>query len=182
MRAPFSPAIVCLLLTSSVFAAASPEVWLDVPFIPQEKNGCGAAVIAMVLQYWHREQGLPAAEDARAIHSALYSRDVRGVYSSALERYIRSRGFRTFVFKGTWDDLSSHLRKGRPLIVALKSGRNDLHYVVATGLDSQQNLVVKHDPAGRRLMKQHRTDFEREWRGADNWTLLALPDVQSAAR
>jgi predicted double-glycine peptidase len=182
MAVPLSPAIIGLLLTSAVLAAEASGVWLDVPFVPQEKNGCGAAVIAMVLQYWNREQGRPADVDANVIHRDLYSRDARGVYASDLERYVQSRGFRTFVFKGTWEDLDSHLRKGRPVVVALRSGRNDLHYVVATGLDSRQNLVLKHDPAGRKLMKQHRTEFERQWRGANSWTLLALPDDSSPAR
>ena len=86
------------------------------------------------------------------------------------------------MFKGNWEDLESHLQKGRPLIVALRSGRDDLHYVVTTGLDPQQSLLLKHDPAGRKLMKQHRTEFESQWRGANNWTLLALPDDSSALR
>jgi len=28
-------------------------LWLDVPYIHQEKDGCGAASLAMVLRYWH---------------------------------------------------------------------------------------------------------------------------------
>src|ERR1043165_5812507 len=32
-------------------------VWLDVPFIKQEKDGCGAASIAMVMQYWLKTRG-----------------------------------------------------------------------------------------------------------------------------
>lgn len=181
MAVPVSAAILGVLLTSAASAQGS-GVWLDVPFVPQEKNGCGAAVIAMVLQYWNRAQGQPTDIDPKMIHRDLYSHDARGVYASDLQRYIQSRGFRTFVFEGTWEDLDSHLQKGRPLVVALKSGRNDLHYVVATGLNSQQNLILKHDPAGRKLMKQHRTDFERQWRGANSWTLLALPDDSSALR
>jgi ABC-type bacteriocin/lantibiotic exporter with double-glycine peptidase domain len=182
MAVALSPAILGLLLTSTAFAEQSSGVWLDVPFVAQEKNGCGAAVIAMVMTYWQREQGKPTDIDAKAIHLELYSEDARGVYASAMERYFRNQGFRTFAFKGAWGDLNSHLQKGRPLIVALRSGRDDLHYVVATGLDSQQNLLLKHDPAGRKLMKQHRAKFESQWRGANNWTLLALPDDSSTMR
>ena len=153
-------------------AGAAAEVSLDVPFAAQEKNGCGAASIAMVMQYWR-----PGAEiDARAIHRELSSDRARGVYASELQRYARSRGFRTFAFRGEWADVENHLRKGRPLIVALKAGGDDLHYVVATGFDSEKDLVIKHDPAGRKLMKQHRGEFESQWRGAGNWTLLVLPE------
>ncbi len=35
-----------------ILMAADPAgIWLDVPFIAQEKDGCGAASIAMVMQY-----------------------------------------------------------------------------------------------------------------------------------
>ena len=72
MAVPFSRAIIGLLLTSVAFADEPAEVLLDVPFVAQEKNGCGAAVIAMVMQYWQREQGKPADIDVKAIHLKLY--------------------------------------------------------------------------------------------------------------
>ena len=40
---PQGLAVVCLC--GIVFAAQSSGVWLDVPFVRQEKDGCGAAVI-----------------------------------------------------------------------------------------------------------------------------------------
>jgi ABC-type bacteriocin/lantibiotic exporter with double-glycine peptidase domain len=149
---------------------------LDVPFVKQEKNGCGAASIAMVMQYWQALEGGPATPSAETIQSTLYSRRARGIYASDLEQYLRQHGFRTFAIRGEWSDLGQHLENGRPLIVALKSGRDDLHFVVVTGMDRQQEIVLKHDPAVRKLIQQHRSDFEREWKAAGNWTLLALPE------
>ncbi|MFB3825759.1 MAG: C39 family peptidase [Bryobacteraceae bacterium] len=147
--------------------AAQPGVWLDVPFVPQEKNGCGAASIAMVMRYWQ------APADAVEIQRALYSREARGIFASAMERYLREHGFRAFAVRGQWDDLKQHLEKGRPLIVALKPGRGDPHYVVVAGLES--GTVLKNDPAERKLLRQHRTDFEKQWKAAGNWMLLAVP-------
>jgi hypothetical protein len=92
-----------------------------------------------------------------------------------MERYFNRQGFQTFAISGEWGDLEQHLRKGRPPIVALKTGASDLHYVVITGLDPQENVVLKHDAAVRPLGKQHRADFEKQWKGAGNWMLLALP-------
>ncbi len=162
-----------------VLAAAPPGIWLDVPFVKQEKDGCGAASIAMVMQYWLRQQGQPAdgSADAAEIQRALFSRQAHGVYASDLERYFQQRGYRTFAFQGEWTDLKQHLEKGRPLIVALKpaSGNAPLHYVVVTGLEWQQGLVLVNDPAQRKLLKQDRPSFERGWSAAGKWTLLALP-------
>src|SRR5450631_1122815 len=115
-------AMVWLGLCGLVVAAGLPGVWLDVPFVKQEKDGCGAASIAMVMQYWRQKQGQPVAEDAGAVYiqKMLYSSEGHGIYASDLEHYFQRRGFRTFSFRGDWSDLKQHLEKGRPLIVALK--------------------------------------------------------------
>ena len=171
---------------SALLAAATPSgIWLDVPFVKQEKNGCGAASIAMVMQYWLLQRGETAlaagnAVNAPAIQRALYSKVGHGIYASDLEQYFQQRGFRTFAFRGAWADLKQHLEKGRPLIVALKPASGAaLHYVVVTGLDWESKLVVVNDPAQRKLLKQDQASFEREWSAAGKWTLLALPQPEA---
>jgi ABC-type bacteriocin/lantibiotic exporter with double-glycine peptidase domain len=162
--------------------AGPAELWLDVPFVKQEKNGCGAASIAMVMQYWLREQGRPtdgSAANAIEIQRALYDPGANGIYASAMERYFRQHGFRTFSFRGEWSDLHQHIVKGRPLIVALKSAgaAGSLHYVVVAGLDKDRELLLLNDPAQRKLLKQDRSGFEKQWSATGNWTLLALPQT-----
>ena len=163
-----------------LLAAGLPGVWLDVPFVKQEKDGCGAASMAMVMQYWQAQQGQPAndASDASQIQRTLYSAKAHGIYASDMERYLQEKGFRTFTIRGEWEDLKQHLEKGRPLIVALKpvSG-GALHYVVVTGAGPE--MVMVNDPAQRKLLQQDQSSFEREWSAAGKWTLLALPQTQS---
>jgi len=156
-------------------------VWLDVPFVRQEKNACGAASAAMVMRYWQQQMGRPAVADAKEIERVLYSPQERGIHAADLERYLKGQGYQTFAFQGTWEDLREHLGKGRPLIVALKTGRDDLHYVVVAGLDWQQDLLLKNDPAERKLLKQSRASFEKEWKAAAHWMLLAVPQQDGPA-
>jgi uncharacterized protein YvpB len=63
------------------------------------------------------------------------------------------------------------------LIVALKpSGVNaPLHYVVVAGLDWERGHLLLNDPAQRKLLKQDRSVFEKQWSATRKWTLLALP-------
>src|SRR4051812_8353430 len=100
--------------------AAASGVWLDVPFVPQRDEGCGSASIAMVMQYWLKQQGRTpdAGAEEPAIYRALYSKQAGGIYASDLEAYLQGQGFRTFAFRATWSDLQQHLEKGRPLIAA----------------------------------------------------------------
>jgi ABC-type bacteriocin/lantibiotic exporter with double-glycine peptidase domain len=173
---------VVLCLCASVCAAAGGGIWLDVPFVSQQKDGCGAASVAMLMHYWQHQQGHDTTPDSDSdqILKTLYSSHAHGIYASDLEKYLQQHGFRTFAFRGDWSDLKNHLEKGRPLLVALKPPGNDvpLHFVVVTGLDWQQELVLKNDPAERKLLKQDRSSFEKEWNAAANWTLLAVPQPQ----
>jgi predicted double-glycine peptidase len=174
--------VITLLACCGVLLAADPGgVWIDVPFVKQERDGCGAASIAMVMQYWLKQQGsaITASADAARIQRALYSSKARGIYASDLERYLQQHGFRTFAFAGTWEALNQHLAKGRPLIVATKpASKRTLHYVVVAGLDEQQAMVMVNDPAVRKLLQWDRPTFEKQWRAAGNWMLLAVPQLR----
>src|SRR5215472_15656690 len=144
-------AVLCLC--AATLATQSSGEWLDVPFVKQEKDGCGAASIAMVMQYWRNQPGgrQEDGSDPADIQRAIYSSQAHGIYTSDMERYFQEHGFRTYSFRGAWDDLQQHVAKGRPLIVALKPlpAEKTLHYVVVVGLDWQQNVVLVNDAAQR---------------------------------
>ena len=176
--------LVLLYASGWVRAGEPPGAWLDVPFVKQQKNGCGAASVAMVMQYWQRQRGKSAdpSSDAERIQRALYSSQARGIYASDLEHYLAQRGFQTFAFAGTLNDLRQHLEKGRPLIVALKpSRRAPRHYVVVAGLDSERGAILLNDPAERKLRKREQAGFEKEWKDAGHWMLLAVPQSEGAS-
>ena len=170
-------ALLCLV--GLVSAGGPPTIWLDVPFVKQEKGGCGAASVAMVIEYWFDKQGHTAGDSADPAHirNRLYSRAAGGIYGAAMANYFRERNFRTFTFRGKWSDLEQQLSKGRPLILMLKPEHHaPLHYVVMTGLDPGERLVEINDPAQRKLLKVDWSSFEKSWNAAGNWTLLAVPE------
>ena len=138
-------------------------LWIDVPFVKQAKNGCGAASVAMVLKYWRPDPVEPLLVFPDA--------EQKGIYASTITRFFERHNFFSFAFPGIFFDLQEHLSKGRPLIVALQHDR--LHYVVAVGLD--ESFVLLNDPADRKLRKMERALFASRWKAAGNWTLLAVP-------
>jgi len=172
---------VCLaILAAACLArgAGPPGVWLDVPFAAQQKNGCGAASLTMVMQYWENQRGEPDAriESEATIERALDSH-ARGVANSTMETFLTANGYRAFAFAGSWGDLRENLNKGRPLIIALgpNGATKPLHYVVVTGMDWVHDFVFVNDPAQRKLMRVAWSEFEAEWKATGNWTLLAVP-------
>ena len=171
-----------LILSTALGAQAPGAVWIDVPFVPQPHDGCGAAAILMVIEYWAHQQGTenPPVSDVAAIQQQLYSPQDHGISSGQMQRYFQQHGFRAFALNGQWNDLAEQLEKGRPLIAALRPrGQSELHYVVLDGVDSAHNLVTMNDPAQRKLLTEKRSSFEKEWSAAHNWILLAVPAPQS---
>jgi ABC-type bacteriocin/lantibiotic exporter with double-glycine peptidase domain len=161
-----------LILTASI-------LWIDVPFVRQTEQGCGAASIAMVMQYWSTK-GHPvshSAMDVAGIMNRLYSKDAAGIRANDVENYFSEHGFRALVFSGKISDFAHHIKKGRPLIAALetKGKPGQFHYLVVVGIDSKQELILVNDPSERKLMKMRLPDFEQRQRATENWTLLAVP-------
>jgi ABC-type bacteriocin/lantibiotic exporter with double-glycine peptidase domain len=152
--------------------------WLDVPFVRQDKNLCGAASVSMVLQYWQKAHQAGSVFEVPSfphIAEALGSEESKGVLGSQMKAYLASIGYQVFVFKGQWEDIKSHISKGRPLIVGLGNRGALDHYLVVTGWNDPENVVLVNDPARRKLLKLDRKDFQKAWERTSYWTLLALP-------
>lgn len=148
----------------AALVAAQP---LAVPFVPQQKDSCGAASLAMVLRYW----GQPASHDE--IAAALLQPELKGIQGSRLEAFARGRGMTAIAYKGDMAQLREYLAKGRPLIVAWRVGRDRYHDVVVVGADEQR--VIVNDPAEGAQRAVDARGFAKRWEGAGYWTLLVLP-------
>ena len=161
----------------AVVAKAAVGVWLEVPYVHQEKDGCGSAALAMVLRYWQTKNVAVADErsDPAKIQRELYAAKRRGIYASDMERYMRESGFEVFAFRGKWSDLRTHILKGRPLIAGLKRKGQPAHYVVIVGIGPENAAALVNDPEQGSMLRIERAEFEKGWQGTENWTLLAVP-------
>ncbi len=117
-------------------------IQLPVPFVPQEKDTCGAAALAMVMGYWGAGGPAPARSPPRSSR-----RSSQGIRGSRLADFARERGMVAIAFAGEMVILRDHLAKGRPLVVAIDAGHGRLHDVVVVGFDDERGEVIVHDPA-----------------------------------
>jgi predicted double-glycine peptidase len=152
---------------AGALAAASS---LEVPFFRQEKNGCGAASVAMVAHYWS-----PATAPAHTeIYDALIDPERKGIPMARMKEYLERIGFRAYAIRGQRADIEQHLAKGRPLIVTLQDRRTRrVHFAVLTGVEGEH--VWLHDPTRKEAHRTARNGFEKQWRAAGSWLLLATP-------
>ena len=167
-------ALIAVFLAAGSVGTA--DVRLEVPFVRQEKRGCGAASAAMVAQYWSRQYpalGITNADPREACRE-LHSPETGGIRLSNMRRYLDDRGFHAFTLRASWADLHYHLSRQRPLIVCLKKrSQAEMHYVVVVGIGATR--VWLNDPAHRKPNALDRSPFEQRWQTADRWVLLAVP-------
>jgi predicted double-glycine peptidase len=151
---------------------------LDVPFVRQYKNGCGAASVAMVMQYWiNQGAGLSReAADPSEIYRILYDPGVRGSAGPAMVAYLRDRAFSAFAIGADWSDVGENVSRGRPVIVCLRpSAKAPLHFVVVIGVEPEARKIVLHDPARGAAVAMDPASFDAAWRRAGNLALIATP-------
>lgn len=151
-----------LMLALAAHCRAASSTQLQLPFYPQQKNGCGAASVAMVMRYWQNQRpgAATAGASPRQVYESLYRPEQKGIQLRDMKRYLEQQGFRAFTLHGEWTDVEAHLAKGRPIIVGLKAAPNKpLHFVVVTGSDF--GLVWLNDPTRKEPCRLDRSKFEK---------------------
>jgi ABC-type bacteriocin/lantibiotic exporter with double-glycine peptidase domain len=162
--------------TVSPFEIARDPGWLlvrDVPFSGQQAdNDCGAAALAMVLQYW----GVAVTRDQITAAHPPAGNQRRGLRAGELRDFSRARGLQAFVVKGGVDDLSSELQRARPVIVGLGKpygSERYAHYEVVVGLHPARRRILTLDPA-RGWRENSLEGFAAEWAPAQQLLLVVF--------
>lgn len=161
----------------ALFAAlcAGQPPGLQVPFVKQQKNGCGAASVAMVMRYWGGHSAtVSAIPSAQAVYQRLYEPGLKGIQLAEMKRYLEEQGYQAYTLRGEWNDIEQHLSKGRPVIVALKPGaRKPVHFAVLSGAAGE--AVLLNDPTKKKPGRMARRKFDAQWSRAERWMLVAAP-------
>jgi len=144
--------------------------FIDVPFIRQEKNFCGAASLAMVFKYWGKNISQYSIADE------IYDKSKKGINSESLKSFSEDRGFLAFIYRGELENIKENIKKGRPLIVAvIAKAPSGFHYIVIVGFDENLSLILVNDPYSGKIKEVKLQKFTKRWKKSNYWTLLLLP-------
>jgi len=121
------------------------EKWL-------QRNYCGPACLAMVLNYWDKARSF----SQRKIGDEIYDSENQATYNSEMVLYPRTKGFLSYSFQGDLRVLKDVIGKGIPVIVLTGTGMQipKGHYRVVIGFDDKEDQIIFHDPflGGRQAM------------------------------
>jgi len=149
----------------------SSNVFIDVPFVKQEKNYCGPAALSSVFAFW----GVSRSQEEIAGH--VFEPDLSGSLNISLEQYAKENGFWAKGYRADLAILAERLRAGIPLIVMERLHpfilrRN--HFSVVAGFDEKNKLIIEHTGAKAGVRRSVR-GFLRNWQAAGMWMLEIMP-------
>lgn len=166
----------------SSYRKAKPEKGHLIQAVPFEKwlerNYCGPASLAMVLNSWDEARSF----SQRKIADEIYDSGSQATYNSELVLYPRTKGFESYSFQGDLGILKDLIRKDIPVIVLTKTTKQigKGHYRVVVGFDEDEGQIIFHDPyfGGRKAMTSR--SFMRVWelgkgRNQSRWMMVVVP-------
>ena len=162
---------------SALTASVLFSLVLGVPYVRQDSEGCGAAALSMIMQYWLGRGATVdrAAADPDRIFRQLFRPELHGIEGKEMQDYLRRNGFAAFAVPGEPSDLEAQLAKGRPLVACLRITSNRMHYVVVIGQATPGGVVRIHDPQRGPNLPIPWKDFAAAWKAAGYWLLVAAP-------
>ena len=172
------------IVVDSALAAPAAHHIVGVPLVAPNRDWCGPAALAAVLQ--HRGERLEAADIAREI----YLPDYRGALNLDLLLFARSRGYQAWAGAGTVEALRESIARDEPAICMVRSrgplaDRN--HFVVVRGYDEGLTAWFVDAGNGREEVVAE-ADFDRRWAECGRWMLAVqgparppAPEAQHAA-
>jgi predicted double-glycine peptidase len=165
----------CALSSASVVSA--PESgWVVVPnvsVVAQRGDfDCGPAALETALARW----GVGVPTDAWRPRPGQDPR--RGVTAGALRDEARRVGFQSYVFEGSFEDLTAEIDAGRPVVVGLVRLERDVrtpHFTVVVGHDARLRRWLLADPA-LGVQDVSAEALRAEWARSGWVTLVVIPN------
>ena len=151
---------------SSGFTAPLDTVKVErVDFFPQDKNRCGPASLAGVLNFF----GVTVTPDE--IAADICHKPNRGTLSLDMVLYAREKGLNARWLSGNTDDIQKAVSEGIPLITLLDIGFANIHkyhYIVIVGF-CPKGIIANSGKSREKIISWGK--FLNGWNRADRWTL-----------
>jgi tetratricopeptide (TPR) repeat protein len=173
-------AVLITVLIASNVAFTQPNYIKGIYYIKQQdRNYCGPATLAMLMNYWSKEKKYNQHEVAEAI----YDEKTKIAYNSDMVFFPNQEGLTAYSFNSTMEELKKLIDSGIPVIVFQKPVKQIKkgHYRVVFGYDEEKKAFVLHDPMLGPNRGIRYKDFQELWNFGDNanmqnWTLAIFPE------
>jgi len=146
---------------------------LELPLVREdEDNICLPLVISVVSRYWGEEIPLNEAKEI----AKLYPKMKGTIMIEGIE-LAEKHGFKSFIYKGSLQDLKKRIDQGLPPIVILPGIQETVqHAMVISGYDDSTNRVLTYFPEPNKIGAITYKQFNELWKQDDNIIMMLVPN------
>jgi len=146
---------------------------LELPLVREdEDNICLPLVISVVSRYWGEEIPINEAKEIANMYPK-----IKGTIMIEGIELAEKHGFRSFIYRGSLQDLKKRIDQGLPPIVILPGIQETVqHATVISGYDDSTNRVLTYFPEPEKIGAITYKQFNELWRQDDNVTMMLVPD------
>lgn len=146
---------------------------LELPLVREdEDNICLPLVISVVSRYWGEEIPLNEAKEI----AKLYPKMKGTIMIEGIE-LAEKHGFKSFIYKGSLQDLKKRIDQGLPPIVILPGIQETVqHATVISGYDDSTNRVLTYFPEPDKIGAITYKQFNELWKQDDNIIMMLVPN------
>lgn len=146
---------------------------LELPLVREdEDNICLPLVISVVSRYWGEEILISEAKEIAKMYPK-----IKGTIMIEGIELAEKHGFRSFIYRGSLEDLKKRIDQGLPAIVILPGIQETVqHATVISGYDDSTNRVLTYFPEPEKIGAITYKQFNELWRQDDNVTMMLVPN------
>ena len=146
---------------------------LELPLVREEEdNICLPLVISVVSRYWGEEIPINEAKEI----ATMYPKSKGTIMMEGIE-LAEKHGFKSFIYKGSLQDIKKRIDQGLPPIVILPGIQETVqHATVISGYDDSTNRVLTYFPEPDKIGAITYKQFNDLWKQDENITLMLVPE------
>jgi len=146
---------------------------LELPLVREEEdNICLPLVISVVSRYWGEEIPINEAKEI----AKMYPKSKGTIMMEGIE-LAEKHGFKSFIYKGSLQDIKKRIDQGLPPIVILPGIQETVqHATVISGYDDSTNRVLTYFPEPDKIGAITYKQFNDLWKQDENITLMLVPE------
>lgn len=146
---------------------------LELPLVREEEDDiCLPLVISVVSRYWGEEIPINEAKEI----AKMYPKSKGTIMMEGIE-LAEKHGFKSFIYKGSLQDIKKRIDQGLPPIVILPGIQETVqHATVISGYDDSTNRVLTYFPEPDKIGAITYKQFNDLWKQDENITLMLVPE------
>ncbi len=146
---------------------------LELPLVKEEEdNICLPLVISVVSRYWGEEIPISEAKEIAKRYPK-----IKGTIMIEGIELAEKHDFKSFIYRGSLEDLKKRIDQGLPPIVILPGIQETVqHATVISGYDDNTNRVLTYVPEQDKIGAITYKQFNELWKQDDNITMVLVPN------